>query len=104
MAETGEHGPRHPSKTRENRVVGEARWPMAFAVLAVSSMTLLLPHGLIVRPRWGVPLAERLLLVAVTSATRARSTGVEPAARLSITLIALLVATALWCTRSSSPS
>ena len=38
---------------------------MAVAVLAVIVLTLLLPHDLITRPRWGVPLAEALLLVAV---------------------------------------
>jgi hypothetical protein len=50
---------------KEPRVVGEARWPMAFAVVAVIAMTLLLPHDLVARPRWGVPLVEGLLLLAV---------------------------------------
>ena len=31
-------------KAKEPRVVGEARWPMAVAVVAVIVMTLLLPH------------------------------------------------------------
>ena len=87
------------SKAKEPRVVGEARWPMAFAVVAVIVMTLLLPHDLITRPRWGVPLVEALLLVAVIIADPGKIDLVSPRVRaLSITLIALLVVTTLWCT------
>ena len=86
-------------KAKEPRVVGEARWPMAVAVVAVIVMTLLLPHTLIARPRWGVPLIEGLLLVAVIIADPGKIDLVSKRARsLSITLIALLVATTLWCT------
>ncbi len=84
---------------KESRVVGEARWPMAFAVVAVMAMTLLLPHELVARPRWGVPLVEGLLLVAVIVADPGKIDLVSPRVRaLSITLITLLVATTLWCT------
>jgi len=84
---------------KEPRVVGEARWPMAFAVAAVIAMTLLLPHDLVARPRWGVPLVEALLLVAVIVADPGKIDLVSPRVRaLSITLITLLVATTLWCT------
>ena len=87
------------SRAKEPRVVGEARWPMAFAVVAVIVMTLLLPHDLVTRPRWGVPLVEALLLVAVIVADPGKIDLVSPRVRaLSITLIALLVATTLWCT------
>ena len=87
------------SKAKEPRVVGEARWPMAFAVVAVIAMTLLLPHTLVARPRWGVPLVEGLLLLAVIIADPGKIDLVSRRARgLSITLIALLVATTLWCT------
>ena len=87
------------SKAKEPRVVGEARWPMAFAVVAVIVLTLLLPHDLVARPRWGVPLVEALLLVAVIVADPGKIDLVSPRVRaLSITLIALLVATTLWCT------
>jgi hypothetical protein len=86
-------------KTKESRVVGEARWPMAFAVVAVMAMTLLLPHTLVARPRWGVPLIEGLLLIAVIIADPGKIDLISKRARgLSITLIALLVATTLWCT------
>ena len=81
------------------RLVGEARWPMAFAVVAVIVLTLLLPHDLVARPRWGVPLVEALLLIAVIVADPGKIDLVSPRVRaLSITLIALLVATTLWCT------
>ena len=87
------------SKGKEPRVVGEARWPMAFAVVAVIAMTLLLPHDLVARPRWGVPLVEGLLLFAVIVADPGKIDRVSPRVRaLSITLITLLVATTLWCT------
>ena len=86
-------------KTKESRVVGEARWPMAIAVVAVMAMTLLLPHTLVARPRWGVPLIEGLLLIAVIIADPGKIDLISKRARgLSITLIALLVATTLWCT------
>ena len=72
---------------------------MAFAVVAVIVMTLLLPHDLITRPRWGVPLVEGLLLVAVIIADPGKIDLISRRARaLSITLITLLVATTLWCT------
>jgi hypothetical protein len=87
------------SKAKEPRVVAEARWPMAFAVVAVIVLTLLLPHDLVARPRWGVPLVEALLLIAVIVADPGKIDLVSPRVRaLSITLIALLVATTLWCT------
>ena len=40
------------SKGKEPHVVGEVRWPMAFAVLAVIVLTLLLPYDLAARSRW----------------------------------------------------
>ena len=80
-------------------VVGEARWPMAAAVLAVIVLTLLLPHSLVTRPRWGVPIVEALLLVAVIIGDPGKiDRRSRPVRALSITLIALLVATTLWCT------
>ncbi len=80
-------------------VVGEARWPMATAVLSVIVLTLLLPHSLIVRPRWGVPVVEGLLLVAVMIGDPGKiDRRSRPVRTLSVTLIALLVATTLWCT------
>ena len=72
---------------------------MAAAVLAVIVLTLLLPHSLIVRPRWGVPIAEAILLVAVIIGDPGKIDKTSrPVRVLSVTLIALLVATTLWCT------
>jgi hypothetical protein len=72
---------------------------MAFAVVAVIVMTLLLPHDLVTRPRWGVPLVEGFLLIAVIVADPGKIDLVSRRARtLSIILITLLVATTLWCT------
>ena len=80
-------------------MIGEARWPMAAAVLAVIVLTLLLPHSLIVRPRWGVPIVEAILLVAVIIGDPGKiDRRSRPVRTLSVTLIALLVATTLWCT------
>lgn len=50
--------PARPADTTEETVVGESRWPMAVAVLAIVAMTLLLQHDLITRPRWGLPLSR----------------------------------------------
>lgn len=81
------------------RLVGESRWPMAAAVLAVIVLTLLLPHSLITRPRWGVPLLECILLIAVIIGDPGKiDRRSRPVRALSVTLIALLVATTLWCT------
>ena len=80
-------------------VVGEARWPMAAAVVAVIVLTLLLPRSLIIRPRYGVPIVEALLLVAVIIGDPGKiDRRSRPVRTLSITLISLLVATTLWCT------
>ena len=88
-----------PTEAHEQRVVGEARWPMAVAVLAVIVMTILLPNSLIAHPRWGVPLVEGLLLVAVMIGDPGKIDRRSRTVRtLSVTLIALLVATTLWCT------
>ena len=91
--------PEEPHSADAPPVVGESRWPMAVAVLAVIGLTLLLPHSLIVRPRWGVPLLEGLLLVLVIIGDPGKIDRRDKRVRaLSITLIVLLVATALWCT------
>jgi hypothetical protein len=80
-------------------VVGEDRWPMALAVLAIIVLTLLLPNSLVIRPRWAVPAVEGLLLVAVVASDPGRIDRRSKSVHaLSITLIGVLVATALWCT------
>jgi len=72
---------------------------MAAAVLAVIILTVLLPRSLIVHPRWGVPIAEGILLVAVIIADPGKiDRRSRPVRTLSVTLIVILVATTLWCT------
>ena len=91
--------PEEPRSADARPVVGESRWPMAAAVLAVVILTLLLPHSLIVRPRWGLPLLEAVLLVAVILSDPGKIDLRSRRARtLSLLLISLLVFSALWCT------
>jgi hypothetical protein len=72
---------------------------MAVAVVAIIVMTVLLPNSLIVHPRWGVPALEAVLLVAVIVGDPGKiDRRSRPVRTLSIALIALLVATTLWCT------
>ena len=86
-------------EAREQTVVGEARWPMAAAVSTVIILTVVLPHSLIVHPRWGVPIVEALLLVAVIIADPGKiDRRSRPVRALSVALIVILVATTLWCT------
>ena len=83
----------------EHTVVGEARWPMAVAVLTVIVLTVLLPNSLVTRPRWGVPVVESLLLIAVMIGDPGKiDRRSRPVRTMSVTLIALLVLTTLWCT------
>jgi hypothetical protein len=82
----------------DSEVVGEARWPMAGAVLAAIVLTTLLPDSVRVGPRWLLPLIEGALLVVViavdpvTISRRSREVRV-----LSIGL-AVLVLGSLWTT------
>jgi uncharacterized membrane protein len=88
-----------PTEAQAQPVIGESRWPMAVAVLAIIGLTLLLPHSLITRPRWGVPLVEGLLLIAVIISDPGKIDRRSRLVRtLSVTLIGLLVLTTLYCT------
>jgi hypothetical protein len=76
--------------------VGESRWPMAGAVVAAMVLTLLLPAGLRLFPIWLLPAIEGALLIALIAADPGK---IDRRARqlrwLSITLVAVLVASAL---------
>jgi uncharacterized membrane protein len=80
-------------------VVGEARWPMAGAVLAAMALTILLPDDLRPGPRWLLPGIEGLLLVAVVAGDPGRITRRSRELRaLSIVLVSILVFNSLWAT------
>ena len=86
-------------RAEDGVVVGEPRWPMAGAVLAAMVLTILLPDGLRLGPRWLLPLIEGLLLVAVVAGDPGRITRRSRELRaLSIVLVSVLVFSALWAT------
>ena len=88
-----------PPDQRESGVVGEARWPMAGAVLAAIALTMSLPDGLRLGPWWMLPLIEGVLLVAMVIGDPGRidrrSRGLRT---LSAGLVTVLVVGALWST------
>ena len=78
-------------------VPGEARWPMAGAVLAAMVLTILLPDSVRAGPAWLLPLIEGLLLVAVIAGDPGRIDRRSQELRaLSVVLVAVLVFEALW--------
>jgi hypothetical protein len=84
---------------RQARVVGEARWPMAGAVLAAMVLTYLLPADLRIAPKWLLPLIEGVLLIALVIGDPAAITRRSALLRgLSIGLVTVLVADSLWTT------
>jgi hypothetical protein len=84
---------------RGERILSEARWPTAGAVLAAMLLTYLLPADLRLGPNWLLPSIEGALLVAVVVADPVQITRRSALLRgLSIGLVALLVLDALWST------
>ena len=80
-------------------VVGEARWPMASAVVAAMALTAALPDAERMGPRWMLPLIEGLLLVAVVLGDPGKIDRRSRTLRaLSIVLVSVLVFGALWST------
>jgi hypothetical protein len=79
--------------------VGEARWPMAGAVLAAIVLTILLPTGVLLGPRWLLPLIEAVLLVVVVAGDPVRISRRSRELRtVSIVLVSVLVLATLWST------
>ncbi|MFD8982778.1 hypothetical protein [Streptomyces sp. NPDC059564] len=77
----------------------ETRWPMAAAVIVSAVLTLLLPDDLRLGPRWALPLAEGLLLVALISGDPVRISRRSAALRAaSIALVTVLACGAIWST------
>src|SRR5262245_8646455 len=79
--------------------VGEARWPMAGAVLAAIVLTILLPDAVRIGPRWLLPALEGVLLVIVVVADPVRINRRTREIRIvSIGLVSVLVLGTLWST------
>jgi hypothetical protein len=79
--------------------VGEARWPMAGAVVAAIVLTILLPEAVRLGPRWLLPLVEGVLLIAVIVGDPGRiSRRTRLLRAISIALVAVLVLGTLWAT------
>ncbi|MFJ3723853.1 hypothetical protein ACIPYQ_14925 [Streptomyces sp. NPDC090045] len=77
----------------------ESRWPMAAAVIASAVLTLLLPDDLRLGPRWALPLAEALLLVALISGDPGRISRRSTVLRsVAIALVVVLAGSAIWST------
>jgi hypothetical protein len=79
--------------------LGEARWPMASAVLAAIVLTILLPSAIRVGPQWLLPVLEGVLLVIVIVADPVRINRRSREIRMvSIVLVSVLVVGTLWST------
>jgi hypothetical protein len=80
-------------------VVGEARWPMAGAVLSAMLLTLLLPSELRLGPRWLLPILEGALLVVLIVGDPGKISERSSVLRgFSIALVTVLIAQSLWST------
>ncbi|MFE2141710.1 hypothetical protein ACFXA3_08140 [Streptomyces sp. NPDC059456] len=91
--------PREPERLPQPAVLVESRWPMAAAVIASAVLTLLLPDDLRLGPRWALPVAEGLLLVALISGDPVRISRRSTVLRsTSIALVVVLVCSAIWST------
>jgi len=80
-------------------VAGEARCPMAGAVIAAIVLTFLLPKGVRPGPAWLLPVIEGVLLVALIIGDPGEIDRRSRQLRwLSIGLVSLLVISSLWAT------
>jgi uncharacterized membrane protein len=78
---------------------GEARWPMAGAVVAAIVLTFLLPNGVRPGPAWLLPVIEGVLLVALIIGDPGEIDRRSRQLRwLTIGLVSLLVISSLWAT------
>ncbi|MEU4270826.1 hypothetical protein [Streptomyces sp. NPDC026092] len=94
---TGPTGPTGPE--RRDEVVGEARWPMATAVVAAMVLTLLLPDDLRLAPVWVLPSVEGLLLLALIAGDPGRIDRRSSALRtVAVALVGVLALGAVWST------
>jgi hypothetical protein len=88
-----------PEPTGDDLVLGEARWPMASAVIAAIGLTILLPDSVRLGPKWLLPVVEGVLLVAVIVGDPGRIDRRSRAIRaISVALVFVLVFGTLWAT------
>jgi uncharacterized membrane protein len=81
------------------RVVGESRWPMAIAVLALMAAALISPPRLSIFPGWALAAAEGLLLLALILGDPGRIDRTGPwQRRTSVALVALILVSTLGST------
>jgi hypothetical protein len=84
---------------KEDPAYGEARWPMAAAVLASMVLTFLLPDDLRLGPNLMLPVLEAFLLVTLVVGDSGRiNRRSKVLRRIAIALVAVLVAGAMWST------
>jgi len=77
-----------------DEIVGEARWPMAAAVIVVIALTLLVPDGVQLGLPWLLPAIEGVLLVVLILGDPGEITVRSSRLRaLSIALVSVLVFT-----------
>jgi hypothetical protein len=88
-----------PAASGEREVVGEPRWPMAAAVVTAIVLTALMPSHVRAHPSWVVPALEAVLLVVLIVGDPGAIDRRSRALRLiSVTLVGVLVLSALWAT------
>ncbi len=82
--------------------IGEARWPPIAALAAYTAINVAvriwLPGQGALRTPWLTPALEVILLVALVLANPTSATERRRLRRLAVTLVAVLVAAALWAT------
>lgn len=83
----------------EAGIVGEARWPMAAAVVAAMVLAMLLPAKEQLGPAWLVPVVASMLLLALIAGDPGEINRRSSLLRaLSIVLVSVLVLNSLWAT------
>ncbi|MEU7017167.1 hypothetical protein [Streptomyces sp. NPDC046385] len=88
-----------PAIPNRSETVGEARWPMATAVVVAMALTVLLPDDLRLAPRWVIPAVEGLLLIALIAGDPGRIDRRSTVLRaMSIALVGVLALSAVWST------
>jgi hypothetical protein len=96
---TGQDNPGPGEPAQDDSAYVESRWPMAAAVVAAMVLTLLLPDGLRLGPRWLLSLVEGVLLVTLIAAEPGRISRRSGVLRIvSTALVSILGFSAVWST------